>query len=436
MCGYRRRDLLRGGLTAAVVGLGGCQDAAPPPATATATSTATSRPEDTPTATAREQATHATETPGDILHVDAQRGTPDGPGTETSPFDGIQAALTRAQPGQTVAVAAGTYRLRSPLTTVRAGTKDGPITLTGPPEAVVRPATDIDRIPSLLRIKHDHIHLRGLTLTGLGDPTRPETLAQYKVKAVVRVMPPTDTAAYLQDIVVTPARVGHSYWGTINHKRANHVEIGGFEVIGPAGAGYVLTDAPNKHAGELVYLGTPPGAVLQNVVPAWGLDQSHDIHVHHIDNAAGHPHSELVNTKLGTHDITVEYCTDGGGSQNTEPYPPASIHFQGHDATVRWCVLRNGEGHGVHVNAGSAGALEQLDDAPLDPETVGTGHRIHGNEIGGFAADAIAYTDTTADEQAAVCRNVIDDGMSEATPETCPAGIPNGDGIGHRGGTS
>lgn len=377
----------------------------------------------------------STETPPEVLHVDSQRGDSTGNGTEANPIGTVQTALDRAQPGQTIQVAAGEYRVRRPLTTVRNGTADAPITLTGPPDAVIRPAVDIDRMPSLLRIKHDHIHLRGLTLTGLGDSSRPETLEQYKVKAVIRVMPPTDTASYLRDIVVKPDRVGHSYWGTINHKRANHVEIGEFEVIGPAGAGYVLTDEPNKHAGEIVYLGTPPGAVLQNVVPKWGIDESHAIHVHHIDNSAGYPHSEIVNTKLGTHDIRIEYCTDGGSSQNTEPYPPASIHLQSYDATVRWCALSDGDGHGVHINAGSAGALAELDEPPVTQETIGTDHSIYHNRITGFSADTIAYTDTTPAGQQVVCGNTVEETAETATAD-CPSDVPVGDGIGHRGGDS
>lgn len=375
----------------------------------------------------------ATETPPTVLHVDGQHGSPSGRGTEADPIKTVQTAIDRARPGQTVTVATGEYRLRQPLRTVRDGTADAPITLTGPPDAVIRPATDIDRMPSLFRIKNNHIHLRGLTLTGLGDPSRPETIAQYKVKAVVRVEPPT--AAFLRDIVVKPDRVGHSYWGTINHKHANNVEIGEFEVIGPAGAGYVLTDEPNSHAGEIVYLGTPPGAVVKDAAP-WGIDESHAIHVHHIDNSAGHPHSELVNTKLGTHSVLVEYCTDGGGSQNTEPYPAASVHLQSYDATVRWCDLRDGEGHGIHVNSGSDGALDKLDDPPVSRETVGTGHRIFENNVEGFGTDAIAYTGTSQAAQDIVCGNTIS-GTTQGSPTTtCPTTTPDGDGVGHLGGDS
>lgn len=431
----RRRVLHQLGSVGVVGTIAGCQGPSP------ISPDSTERPPDSSTSTSGQTGTddhpqtgnQETETPLNVLHVDGQRGSPSGRGTDAEPIKTVQTAIDRARPGQTVTVASGEYRLRQPLRTVRDGTADAPITLTGPPDAVIRPTSDIDRMPSLFRIRHNHIHLRGLTLTGLGDASRPETIEQYKVRAVIRVMPPTDSSAYLRDIVVKPDRVGHSYWGTINHKRANNVEIGAFEVIGPAGAGYVLTGEPNKHAGEIVYLGTPPSAVLENVVPQWGIDESHGIYVHHIDNSAGYPHSELVNTKLGTYDVRIEYCTDGGGSQNTESYPPASIHLQSYDATVRWCALHDGDGHGVHINAGSAGALTKLDDPPVAIETIGTNHSIYHNRITGFGVDALSYQDTSPAEQLVVCENTVDE---PSGPETtgCPADVPTGNGRGHRGG--
>lgn len=328
------------------------------------------------------------------------------------------------------------YRVGRPIRTVRDGGADEPITITGPSDAAIRPIQSVNRFSSLVRIRHNHVHLHGLSFDGLADSNRGDEIGQYKVKAVIRIRPPSDTSEYLEDIVVKPATVGNSYWGLINHKRANDVEIGEFKVAGIAGAGYVVTGDENRHAGEIVYLGTPPGAVLENVNPNWGIDESHDIHVHHIDNSEGHPHSEIVNTKLGTYDVRIEYCTDGGGSQHTDPYPVASINLQSYDATVRWCRLRDGDGHGVHVNSGAEGALESIEDPSLTREIAGTGHRIYGNEIRGFGADAIAYTMTTPEEQHTVCGNTFN-GPTQGSPSgECPGDVPEGDGAGHLGGSS
>lgn len=430
----RRRAILRTGLGASLLGIAGCSS----------TTRSTSKESDTASTPSTILETTTTSPTNDQpasenqarIHVDASRGSDDTSGAEDDPLGSIQEGINRANPGQNVVVAPGQYRINRPITTVRHGEIDAPITISGPPGAIVRPLASVDRFHALFHIKHDHIRLRGLTLDGLGDPNRANKPSQYKVRAVIRVLPPTDTKQYLRDIVVKPHAVGNSYWGTINLKRAIDVEVGEFKVIGLAGAGYVKTGTQNKHAGEIVYVGTPPSAILQNVVPLWGIDQSRNIHIHHIDNSAGHAHSELVNTKLGTHNVLIEYCTDGGGSQHSEPYPVASINLQSYNATVRWCKLRNGNGHGIHVNSGAEGALEKIEDPPLSRETAGTGHRIFGNDIKGFSADAIAYTLTTPKEQDIVCGNIVF-GSTQGTPtKACPTSFPDGDGIGHLGGDS
>lgn len=432
---WRRRSILRLGLGVTLSGLAGCTSTS---RTATSTTSTTTTPRTTTPGTTEPARTTETTTTGEQtrLHVDGSQGTEGASGSEDDPLGSIQEALDRAEPGQTVAVASGVYRIVRPLHTVRDGGPDAPITITGPPDAVVRPFSGAGRFSALLRIKHSHIHLRGLTFNGLGDSNRADEAVQYKVPTLIRILPPIDSMDYLRDIVVKPKAVGNSYWNLINLNRTVGMEIGEFRVVGLAGAGYVLTGTKNKHAGEIVYVGTPPSAVLQDVYPNWGIDQSRDIHIHHIDNAAGHPHSEIVNTKLGTRNVLIEYCTDGGGSQHTEPYPVASMNLQSYDATVRWCVLRNGDGHGIHVNSGAEGALERIDDPPITRETAGTGHRVYGNTIEGFGADAVAYKLASPAEQALVCGNTID-GSTQGTPtDACPTGTPPGDGIGHLGGHS
>ena len=85
------------------------------------------------------------------------------------------------------------------------------------------------------------------------------------------------------------------------------MEIGEFNVIGPAGLQYLL-GSQQGWFGEIVYLGTFLGDMHR--YDGIGIDQPNGIHGHQIDNSAGHPHSELVDAKLRTHDRTIEYCTD------------------------------------------------------------------------------------------------------------------------------
>lgn len=354
-----------------------------------------------------------------------------GSGTAGDPFGSIQTAIERARPGETVFVRAGEYTVDAPLSTVRSGEAGALITITGPSDAVVRPTKRM----ILFHIRHSHVRLTGLTLDGLINPSRPDSLSAYGGIVLVYCAPPHDTDEYLTDIAINPAGLGHTIRPLVVAKRATNLDIGAFKVTGLAGASYVLTGTNESHAGEIVYLGTPPSAYETRSHPWSPLDETNAVRIHHIDNSAGHPHSELVNTKMGTHDILVEYCTDGGGSQNNEPYPAASAHLQSYNATVRWCNLTAGQGYGVHVNAGAKGYLDQFEEPPMSKDRVGAGHRIIGNTITEFDDGPIAYTQTSAEMQDTVCGNAVADSDSEAATD-CGSDVPTGEGVGHRGGDS
>ncbi|MGB9987406.1 hypothetical protein [Salarchaeum japonicum] len=337
-----------------------------------------------------------------------------------------------ARPGETVEVQSGEYRLDAPVGTVRPGETDAPITITGPADAVLRPTKEM----VVFNLNHSHVHLTGLTIDGLTDLSRPQDLDAYGGVVLVRCTPRRDTDEYLTDIAIRPARLGHSIRPLVVVKRSRNVDVGEFEVTGLAGASYVLTGTNQSHAGEFVYLGTPPSAYGTRHHPWTDIDKTNDIRVHHIDNSAGHPHSELVNPKMGTHDLVVEYCTDAGGSQNNEPYPAASAHMQSIDSTVRWCKFGGGQGYGIHVNAGAKGALNEIDGHDLTADQIGSGHRIYGNVVEEYDDQAIKYSATSADAQETVCGNSVS-GTTDGTPaDSCGDDVPSGDGVGHLGGDS
>lgn len=431
MSDHTRRSVLRIGVLGTVTSLSGCS------ALTDSDPTSPSNPtEDTRTTT---RSNTETQTPQENLNeifVDAGRGSESGSGTRDDPVGSIRQGIQRAEPGQTVTVAPGEYPVRKPLTTVRSGTAEEPIVIRGSEDAVVRPADSMRNPRALFRLEHDHIRLLGLSLDGLRRSGDEIEIKDYGPNELVLCQPPSDSNEYLNDIVIKPATVGHAKRAMIVIKRSENVEVGEFEVTGMAGAHYVLTDRENLHAGEIVYIGTPPTDYGKENYYEWTeIDQTSDVHVHHIDNSAGHAHSELANTKLGTHDVLVEYCTDGGGSQNTEPYPPATIHFQSYDATVRWCRLLGGDGYGVHINSGAEGYLEEVDDPPISRETAGTGHAVYGNEIRGLGAEPLAFSVADPDNQELLCGNTIVGTESTATRE-CPSNVPGEEGIGHLGGSS
>ncbi|MFA1611519.1 hypothetical protein [Halobellus rubicundus] len=353
-------------------------------------------------------------------------------GTSDDPHKFIQEAVERARPGDTVHVRPGAYTEK--IEPPHGGEPGAPITITGPPEAVLR---SDPRIYNVVFIRHSHIHLTGLSIDGLENPDAPDDVNSYSRAQLVQARPPTDTDEYLEDLVIAPHRIGNTQKSLVSLERTQHSTVGPFEVIGPAGTKYFLTDTPG-HNGEIVYVGTSPSNLGKDWHPWTEYDRTSDIHVHHLDNSAGHPHSEIVNTKLGTSDILVEYCTDGGGSANTEDSPAASVRFQSFGATVRWCDLRNGNGHGVEVGSYKARDARAAKDDPSEIERRGgADNAVYGNRITGFDDKAIAFPAVRGqDDQRAVCGNTYD-GATDGTPDrACPDDLPRSDGIGHTAGAS
>lgn len=371
------------------------------------------------------------------IHVDAGGIGWNPDGSENSPYSTISRALAEAGPGDRVHVHPGEYveRVEPP-----AGGEPGqPITITGPRDAILKSSSSVYNV---FLLRKSHVHLRGLTIDGLEEPDAPDDVESYSRAQLVQVRPPTDTDSYLEDVVVAPHRIGNTQKSLVSIERTRNVEVGPFQVIGPAGAKYLLTDQAG-HNGEIVYLGTSPSNLGTDWHPWTEYDGTHGVRVHHIDNSAGHPHSELVNAKLGTHDVTVEYCTDGGGSSNAERNPAASIRFQSFDATLRWCDLRDGQGYGVEVASFEAARRQEAEAGNALTEAErrgGTDHAIYGNRISGFDDGALNFEAEDVGQgpsvQRYVCENEIDGTSAGDANAPCPPAVPEEDGVGHLGGES
>lgn len=373
----------------------------------------------------------------DVYHV-REDGADWNTGSRTEPLATVQEGLLRAGPGETVQVHSGTYQ--EEIWTVRDGKLDEPITITGPEDATLHPPESGDA----LWIKNSHVRLTGLTVDGLLDPGNPDDVDSYSNGSLITTRPPDDSTDYLEDIVCAPAGIGNSMRSLMVFQRTKRLEIGPLRIVGLAGAEYVVGDK-ESHVGEFVYLGQPPRVIEGREHPEYNwerypwkgeLDRTRHVHVHHIDNSDGHPHSQLVNTKTGTRDVLVEYCTDGGGSFNTEPWNKcAAVRFQSYDATLRWCVLRDGDEHGVQIGDPHRKWLRERSDPEISPETSGTGHSIFGNTIENFGEKAL-HIDTTAEEQDVLCGNDVTGPADGDLERACPRDIPGGDGRGHLGGDS
>lgn len=436
---HTRRRVLEA-LGGSWVALSGCvgQDPAETQTTAMQPSTAAMG---SPTSTTREEQPRRTLGATQTIHVSSAEGSIEADGTPADPLLTIQGAIDRAVPGQTIQVAPGEYR--ETIETRTSGTADSPITITGPPDAVLR-ANPAEGGNNVVRIQHNFINLQGLTITALVDPERPDDLRAYADMGLVQTHPGVETDEYLHDLVIAPARIGFSNGGGVNLTRTKNVEVGPIQIIGPMGAPFTVGNEVGNN-GEIVYVGTHPGHAGSDWYPWKEVDRTRNVHIHHLDNSAGHPHSELVNTKPGTRNVLVEYCTDGGGSMNRRDWPTASVRFLSYDATVRWCDLANGEGIGVEIsNPGDHLADRDVyQNAQFD--RFGTENAIYGNRIRNFMVALRFSKELAADDQRIVCGNEIrgpEDmgavmGDSAFTPgQKCPTTVQTGDGVGHTGGNS
>lgn len=354
-------------------------------------------------------------------------GSADGSGTKGEPLASIQGALERAHPGTTVHVLPGEYR--EFVKTIRGGTPEKPIEITGPPDAVYRggqhphPKKEAGARPMLLR--HSHVHLTGLSFDGLYNPEKPDTLASYASQNVVvdsltRVgaggLPPK-----IRDVKVKPHTVGNTKGPCVHVFHSEDVEVGEFEVIGPAGVAHFVFANPG-HDGEVVYIGTVGNGWRRRY--GGHVGRPNNIHVHHIDNSAGYKHAEIADAKAGTSNVLIEYCTSVG---NVSGQP--AIHLGGVTGVARWNRVVSAERDGVVIgNHGTT--YEQVSDAA-------TKNAVYGNRIRKSGKNAIHITpDTTLKAQEYVCGNDIGT-TGDGNPEkSCPAGVPTGDGVGHTGGQS
>ncbi len=431
--------------------------------TPTPARTQTSTPAETPTET-------ATATPRE--NPDTIFVSPDGsdanPGSRANPIRLIQEGFNRAQPGQTIHALPGRYHER--VETVRPGTPEQPIVLTGPPEAVFVGGNETP-LPEPLKIFHSHIHVLGLTFDGLQNPDKPDVVSKTApggssyAQSNIQVNPFSSGSedafpGYIRDVTVKPHGVGNVLGAMINTFFAHDVEIGEFRVIGPGGLKH-LKGNREGHNGEVVYVGTPAdkfGGYGTDISGAT-IDESSGYHIHHIVNDEGYPHAELVDIKAGCEDVTIEYCTDRGGAAryvlpDSEPTSETAFHLGGNDTTLRWCIVENSHGQAVEVGSWDATHPEDFEEykgfpLPEGFRDTGQDNAVYRNRFVGNAGLAIQYPVVYPDDgeayipdgygpdaQQAVCGNDIDGETHGQPAKPCPGSLPTAEPIGHRGGDS
>jgi hypothetical protein len=359
----------------------------------------------------------------------ASEGSDKDPGTRDAPLATIVAAVEEVGAGESIYVHSGEYQEYFELYTD--GTEDQPIEITGPADAIVRRQTDKKAV---MILGGNHIHVTGLSITGLSDPSSPEDVEAYADAPLVlfTAKPPFDSLN--QGAVFTPHQIGHSGAQLVKFRFCRDAEAGPFRVTGRAGAAWQLSEGGHP-SGEIVYVGTSPSTIEKtDAINRW--DDTRNVRVHHIDNSAGHPHNQLVDIKPGTENVTVEYCTDAG-SYNNKDWAARSIAVRGHAATVRWNRLQDGEDDGIGVGSGHNNTPEN----ELQ-ERAGEDNNIYGNEITGFGGESIRFPwisdgpGQAPEDQATLCGNEFDGPVDGNPGRECGPDVPRTDEIGHTGGDS
>lgn len=374
--------------------------------------------------------------PPEELHV-APNGSDFNPGTPEAPLKHIQAALEMAEPGTTVTLAPGEYR--ESVITQTDGEPEAPITITGTPEAVIRPPTGSHHC---LYIKHHHIHVTGITLNGLTEPEkRLEDHEAYAdniawITAVDRALAGVE---YLDGVVFEPARIGNTAKAMVQTARIRNASIGNFKLIGPAGVRYDerVENPEVGHVGEIVYIGSPEPNRGVFKYGYTDIDRTQNVRIHHIDNSEGYRHAEFADIKLGCTNITVEYCTSRNSGYSTEDTSWPMVVLGGNECTVRWNDFDTGP-IGFLIGA-------WVPSGDIDGTKWASNNEIYGNRLANFSKEVFRartlgdLVSVGMEGQAIVCGNKIEnsrgDNQTLAT-EACPVDIPTTDTIGHLGGDS
>lgn len=362
--------------------------------------------------------------------------SPDGDdeniGSEASPLGTITEAVHRAHAGNTIELLPGEHHAE--IHTVRSGEPGHPITITGPPDAVWR-AHEYTHI--LFDVAHSHIHVEGITMDGLIDKDRAYETSEAYAGGIVQISPwrtyiddELEPVDYLEDVVIEPSRMGNCSGNMIFVTRLHGGSIGGFDVIGPAGMDFhpEVEDPTESHVGEIIYVGTTLDD-LDERYPWDTLDRSRDIRIHDIDNREGYHHSQFVDLKIGTENITVEQCIDRGSGHVTDVASAAAIELKGNEHTIRWNEIGDCRwgfifgawippDHGHHADG---------DEWARDNE-------VYGNHIYDFSEDAFKFWadpdaqsgPVTPEDQAVLCGNEIDDadGAYEYATGDCGDSVP------------
>jgi hypothetical protein len=296
----------------------------------------------------------------------------------TTPFATIQHALDLVAAGDTIHLAAGDYFEN--LTSATAGRADAPITLMGPPDAVLRGTGEAS---AAFYLTHDYYTLTGFTIDGLfGDP---ETKDGYTQKLL-----------YVQGkgvkSGVTGLRVLHMRFQNAGGEclrlryfaQHNEIAYSTFQVCGLLD--FVFAEGGKN--GEAIYIGTSADQWEDGKNPTADPDGSHHNWVHH--NVMDTRGNECVEIKEGGYANLIEHnlCT---GQLDPDS---AGIGARGNKNIIRYNTIYSNVGAGVRLGGHEVDGIQ-----------YGVNNDVYGNSLLGNIAGGVKIV---IEPQNRICGNRLE----------------------------
>ena len=311
--------------------------------------------------------------PGAADYYVSPAGADRNPGSEELPLATIQRALDLAGPGATVHLGEGVYR--QDVRSRRNGTMDAPITITGPPAAVVQGAG----AGRVFEVNHDHHVLQGFTIDGLhGSSGEPSGYREKLLFVQGKQRLSGVTGLRVLGMIIKNAGgecVRLRYFAQRNEIAGTTIRNCGVFDFRFGGGG---------KNGEGIYIGTAPEQRGDGRNPTDDPDQSNDNLIH--DNRVDTQGNECVDVKEGASGNVVERnaCTgqldpDSGG-----------LDARGNANVFRDNVVEGNEGAGIRLGGDEAGD--------------GTRNDVYGNTIRRNKGGGIKFMRVP---QGRVCGNVM-----------------------------
>ncbi len=296
-----------------------------------------------------------------IVYYVAPTGNDDQAGTAVEqPLKTIQHALDLVQPGDTIYLAPGNYA--EDVSTQRDGAANAPITMIGPPTAVLH---GTGKISIAFLVNHNYYTLVGFTIDGLhGDPQQAQS---YTDKLLYAQGYQTHQGVNnLRILNMTLQNAG----GECLRLRyfAQHNEIAYSTIFNCGRQDFQFGDDGKN--GEGIYVGTSSNQWADGKNPTADADESTDNWIHH--NSINTQGSECVDIKEGAHDNLIEYNTCTGQRDKNG----GGLDARGDSNIFRYNVVYGNLGAGVRlgghkVNGVQYGKHNQVYQNQLYANTTG-----------------------------------------------------------------